>query len=77
MVSYLHQEVKNSLALLVQHNLVTFSDKRKPGLADYQISKQNIINLLFYPFYTNLICGEQEVSMPLFLYANAILLLIL
>ena len=72
MVSYLHQEVKNSLALLVQHNLVTFSDKRRANLADYQISKQNIINLLFYPFYTNLICGEQEVSMASFLYENVL-----
>jgi len=54
------KEVKNSLALLVQHHLVTFSDKRKPGLADYKISKQDIINLLFYPFFTNIICGEQE-----------------
>jgi len=54
------KEVKKSLALLVQHNLVSFSDKRKPGVADYQISKANIINLMYYPFYNNLVCGEQE-----------------
>lgn len=54
------KEVKKSLALLVQHNLVTFTDKRKPGVADYEIFKSNIINLLYYPFYNNLVCGEQE-----------------
>jgi DNA-directed RNA polymerase III subunit RPC3 len=54
------KEVKRSLVLLVEHNLVTFTDKRKPGQADYKISKPNIINMMFYPFYSNLVCGEQE-----------------
>jgi hypothetical protein len=31
------KDVRSSLAVLVQHGLVTFSDKRRPGTADYTL----------------------------------------
>jgi len=57
---YSVKEVKKSLSVLVQHNLVNFSDKRREGLVDYIISKPNILNMVHYPAYISLVAGEQE-----------------
>eukprot|EP00088_Acartia_fossae_P015522 TRINITY_DN18521_c0_g1_i2.p1 TRINITY_DN18521_c0_g1~~TRINITY_DN18521_c0_g1_i2.p1 ORF type:complete len:522 (+),score=117.07 TRINITY_DN18521_c0_g1_i2:69-1634(+) len=54
------KEVKRGVALLVKHNLVTFSDHRKAGVVDYQIKKDRILNLQYFPFYINLVSGQQE-----------------
>jgi len=58
--NYSVKEVKKALSVLVQHNLVNFSDKRRQGLVDYFISKPNILNMVHYPAYINLVAGEQE-----------------
>jgi len=54
--------VKNSLVLLVNHGIVNFNDKRKPGSADYTLQKDCLVGLLRHPRYLQLLqeCEGEE-----------------
>ena len=49
------KQVRAALAVLVQHNMVTCSDKRKPGTVDYSLHMENIISFLRYPRFLFLV----------------------
>jgi len=49
------REVKHCLTVLIEHGLVSFSDKRRPGVADYTLKKERVVGLLCYPRYLLLV----------------------
>jgi len=49
------RQVKTALSVLVQHNMVTCSDKRKPGTMDYTIQMEMIISYIRNPRILHLV----------------------
>ena len=53
------KQVRAALAVLLQHNMVTCSDKRKPGVMDYTIQMDKIIAYLRNPSILHLVKTSQ------------------
>ena len=53
------RQVRAALAILLQHNMVTCSDKRKPGTMDYTIQMDKIIAYLRNPSVLYLVKTSQ------------------
>jgi len=51
------KKVKTCISILVQQDILTFSDKRKPGAVDYVIQKARILSLLRLPRFIS--CTEE------------------
>jgi len=51
------KKVKACISILVHHDILTFSDKRKPGAVDYVIQKARILSLLRLPRFIS--CMEE------------------
>jgi DNA-directed RNA polymerase III subunit RPC3 len=54
------RDVRQSVSLLLHHDLAKFSDTRKPGNPDYSIQVENVLCILYYPQYLSLITRYGE-----------------